>query len=89
MAQETKQTMIFAGNTLQEAKVVALEYSQKHPSQYVTLFNVFGLYLTVSPRLHVFAPSDAIGGHYWINGKEKPFTTKQRIADQIATPHIS
>ena len=78
----------FAGNTLREAKPVALQASRDNLGKYVTLRACFGLFVSISGRLHVFAPGDSIGGIYWLNGREKPFTQAQVIADQNATPAL-
>ena len=80
--------MINAGNNEREAKQFAKEYSLKNPKVYVTLFSCFGIFLNTSKRLNVFAPSDSLFGVYWFNGKEKAFTTKQKIADEKATPTL-
>jgi len=81
--------MINAGQTLDSAKQFARKYSEDNPGQYVTLFANFGIYISVSKRLGTFAPSDSIGGVYWFNGREKPFTSAQQVADQNATPTLS
>ena len=81
--------MIPAGQSEPEAKQFAKEFSLKNKGQYVTLFACFGLFLNHSKRLNVFAPSDSLFGVYWLNGIEKPFTTKQKIADEQSTPTLS
>ena len=80
--------MIVAGKNESEAKKFAKDYSEKHPKLYVTLFTCFGIFLNTSKRLDVFAPSDSLFNTYWLNGKEKSFTTKQKIADEKATPTL-
>jgi hypothetical protein len=80
--------MIVTGKNESEAKKFAKDYSEKHPDLYVTLFSCFGIFLNTSKRLNVFAPSDALFCVYWFNGKEKPFTAKQKIADERATPTL-
>jgi len=80
--------MISAGKNESEAKRFAKEYSEKNLGSYVTLFASFGIFVNTSKRLNVFAPSDALFGVYWFNGKEKPFTAKQKIADERATPTL-
>lgn len=81
--------MIPAGNTLDEARAFAARLSLERPGMYVTLYACFGIFAKAEKRLHTFAPSDSIGDSYWLNGKEKPFTSAQRIADQNATPTLS
>ena len=57
----------------------------------VYAFLVAGLgegYVQTQKRLHTFAPSDAMTNDYWLNGKRKPITASQRIADQNATPTL-
>lgn len=81
--------MIDAGNTLPEAKTFAAKLSADNPGQYVTLYACFGVYATMARRLHVSAPSDSLGGSYWLNGRECSFTSAQTIADQLATPALS
>ena len=76
---------------LEDARKVALAASIADPSRYFYIHELFGWYVCAEKRLNVFAPSDgtSIWGHtgtYWKNGKEKPFTKRQRIADQNATP---
>ena len=81
--------MLPAGQSETEAKQFGKEFSLKNKGQYVTLFACFGLFLNHSKRLNVFAPSDSLFGVYWLNGIEKPFTTKQKIADEQSTPTLS
>lgn len=81
--------MIPAGNTPAEARATALKLSRANPGMYVTIFSCFGAYCSIHKRLHVNAPTDSWGNSYWLNGKEKPFTEAQRIADQLATPTMS
>jgi hypothetical protein len=73
-------------NTPAEARAYARHLSTENPGKYVTLFTCFGIFATVADRLHVFAPTDSYGTSYWLNGKEKTFTSAQRLADQMATP---
>tara|TARA_R100000664_G_C2685090_1_gene91472 strand:+ start:262 stop:507 length:246 start_codon:yes stop_codon:yes gene_type:complete len=80
--------MIKAGSNEQEAKQFALQQSLNNPDMYVTLFACFGIFCDIKKRLNVFAPSDSLFGVYWLNGREKPFSTKQRIADEKATPTL-
>lgn len=80
--------MIPAGKNETEAKQFAKEFSLKNKGHYVTLYSCFGLFLNHSKRLNVFAPSDSLFGVYWLNGIEKPFTTKQKIADEKSTPTL-
>lgn len=70
----------------QEAKVEAIKLSLDNPGQYVTTAALFGLFAFMSKQLDVQAPTDSKFKWYVLNGKIKPFTTKQRIADQNATP---
>ena len=81
--------MIFAGNTLKEGKAKAKQVSVEQAGKYVTLTACFGLFVTVSDRLHRFAPSDSVGGVYWLNGSEKGFTDAQIIRDQNETPTLA
>ena len=82
--------MIEAGHNMVDAKAAAAKYSKKNPRVYVTLSSLFGTaYIHEDKHLHVFAPSSSIGDVYWKAGKEKPFTSAQKIADQNATPHMS
>ena len=81
--------MIPAGKNETEAKQFAKEFSLKNKGQYVTLFACFGLFLNHSKRLNVYAPSDSLFGDYWLNGVEKSFTTRQKIADEQSTPTLS
>lgn len=80
--------------SLPEARRAALALSQKNPTMYVAIGNCFGWMVVMHKRLNVFAPSDYTDtfgrtGTYWLNGKEKAFTAKQRIADQNATPDMN
>ena len=65
-----------------------LTLSKANPKLYVTaeMMPFTGAYIMTYKRLNVFAPSDALWGVYWLNGKQKNFTSKQVIADQNATP---
>jgi|TARA_Y100000310_G_C20040279_1_gene515837 hypothetical protein len=84
--------MIYAGKTLKEAKDFCKELSIKNPKKYINLFANFGLYAEISNRLNIHAPSSSgspfLNTGYWLNGKEKPFTEKQIITDQNATPTL-
>ena len=77
-----------AADTLEDSKVMAERVSRQNPGKYITLYSCFGLFIEVASRLSVHAPSDSVGGCYWLNGKEKRFTEAQRIADQQATPTL-
>lgn len=81
--------MIPAGKNETEAKQFAKEFSLENEGQYVTLFACFGLFLSHSKYLKVHAPSDSLFGVYWLNGIEKSFTTKQKIADEQSTPTLN
>jgi len=81
--------MIEVSPRLAEAKIEAAAYSAEHPSEYIILTACFGLFITARKRLGTFAPSDSACDVYWLNGKEKPFTARQVIADQNATPTLS
>lgn len=85
--------MISAGKTIQEAKDFAQKLSAKNPSKYITLYSCFGLFAEINDRLHIHAPSDSgsplLNTGYWLKGKERPFTEKQSIADQNATPTLT
>ena len=65
-----------------------LALSKANPKQYVTaqMMPFTGAYATMHKHLNVYAPSDSLWGVYWLNGKQKNFTSKQVIADQNATP---
>ena len=83
-----------AFTNLKAARAAALKQSQQHPKDYVWLVSCFGWMVVRKPRLGVFTPSDATDvfgktGTYWHNGVEKPFTKKQKVADQNATPTMS
>lgn len=80
--------MIKAGNSEREAKSFALQASIENPDMYVTLYACFGIFCKIKKRLHVFDPSDSLFGVYWLNGKQKSFTHKQRVADDKATPSL-
>jgi hypothetical protein len=73
-------------NTVEDARAAALKTSQENPKMYVTIYACFGLFISCHKRLNVFAPTDSYIKSYWLNGTEKPFSQKQIIADQIATP---
>jgi len=81
--------MLLAGDNEREAKRFALWASQKNPGSYVTLYAAFGIYCSIKKNMNVYEPTDSLFGVYWLNGKEKLFTKKQRIADQNATPALS
>ena len=80
--------MIEAGKTKEEAVKFAKEASIENPDCYVTLFSCFGIFVKIHKRLNVFGPSDSLFGIYWLNGKEKTFTAKQKIAAEKATPSL-
>jgi hypothetical protein len=71
-----------------EAKAEAISFSLDNPGQYVTTVACFGLFLEAKPRLHANDPSDAAFPWYCLNGTAKPFTERQVIADQQATPAL-
>ena len=82
--------MIEAGNNWEEASAAALAHSQTHPGVYVTIVADFGqAFLITGKALHVFAPTDSLGGVYWLNGKEKKFTDRQVARDSESTPILS
>lgn len=68
-----------------------LALSKANPKLYVTaqIWPFKGAYVSTHKRLNVFAPSDSLWNVYWLNGKQKNFTSKQVIADQNATPTMS
>ena len=66
-----------------------LELSKANPGKYVTLYACFGLFVRLDDHLHVHAPTDSVGGSYWLNGRAHPFTDSQHGADQRATPALS
>ena len=71
-----------------EATKFAIELSKKHKDKYITLYACFGIYANISKRLHIFAPSDSLFNSYFLNGKQKYFTTSQKITDETATPSL-
>jgi len=78
-------------NDIDEARAFALAESKKNPTSYYLITSCFGWFVESASRLRVQSPSDATHfsgqtGTYWKNGKEKPFTEKQKIADELATP---
>ena len=82
--------LIPAGKSLKEGKVFAQKLSTDNPGKYITLCACFRLFAQIDKRLHIHAPSNSgnpfIDTGYWLNGKHHPFTEKQCIADQNATP---
>ena len=73
--------------TLKDAKQEALRLSKRNPKLYYILYSQWGIYIsTGTKRLHVFATSDSYGNTYWHGGKEKHFTSAQKIEDQNRTP---
>ncbi len=87
---DLKPTPGLSGEKLEEeTKVTVLQLSKAVPDQYVTVVACFGLYASISKRLHVHAPSDAHYGWYAFNGQIRPFTEKQGIADVNATPVLA
>ena len=87
--QRNKYGMLHAGKTEAEAKAFAMQASIDHPKKYVTLYAQFGIFCSIKNRLHVFDPTDSLFGVYWLNGKEKPFTKKQKVACDRATPTMN
>lgn len=81
--------MLKAGSNEAEARANALQASIANPSQYVTLYTCFGVFMKISKSLHVFDPSDSLFGVYWLNGKEKSFTKAQKIKDEQSTPSMT
>jgi hypothetical protein len=78
--------------TLAEARTAIRKLSNAHPKQYFIIANCFGWFIDNKKRLNVQDPSSqglGASGSYWLNGKEKSFTTKQRQADEAATPWMS
>mgnify|MGYP003132413204 FL=1 len=71
-----------------EATKFAIELSKKHKDKYITLYACFGIFANISKRLHIFAPSDSLFNSYFLNGKQKYFTTAQKISDEKATPAL-
>ena len=82
-------TMKSAGKNEAEAKATALAASINNKGCYVTVYACFGLFMKVSKRLNTFDPSDSLFGVYWLNGKEKEFTTAQKTKDEQSTPCMS
>jgi len=78
-----------AGKNEAEAKANALAASIQNKDCYVTVYACFGLFMKVSKRLNTFDPSDNLFGVYWLNGKEKKFTTAQKRKDEQSTPSMS
>ena len=81
--------MISAGSNETEARATALQTSIDNIGKYVTLYSCFGIFIKTSKSLHVFDPSDSLFGVYWLNGKEKSFTTAQKIRDEQSTPSMT
>ena len=81
--------MIPAGKSEKQAKQFAKDFSILNKGEYVTLFSCFGIFLNHSKNLNIFAPSDSLFGVYWLIVIEKPFTTKQKIADEQNTPTLN
>ena len=77
-----------AGVTIDQARKFAADLSKENPGQYVTLSACFGIFATVSKKLHVHSPTDSVGDSYWLNGQEKKFTDSQAAADYRATPDL-
>lgn len=71
------------------AAAYGLSLSIQHPDKYVTVVNDFGACYFITDRLATQAPSDSPSPVYWLNGKARPFTNAQKIADQNATPALS
>ena len=69
-----------------EAKEAAVKRSMDNGGQYVIVVPCFGLFLSESKNLNVFAPTDTPFSWYCLNGKVRTFTSCQKIADQNATP---
>ncbi|KKM97135.1 hypothetical protein LCGC14_1171040 [marine sediment metagenome] len=80
--------MMEAGKTLDQAREFAADLSRKNPGQYVTLSACFGIFATLSKRLHVHSPTDSVGDSYWLNGQERKYTDGQKGADYRATPDL-
>ena len=75
--------------SIDTAKDEMIQLSLDNYGWYVTGFNVFQeAYAHLSKRLHVHSPSDG-WPFYVLNGKVKPFTESQIIADQNATPTLT
>ena len=72
-----------------DARVECAKLSKTNPGKYIIPVACFGLFATIADRLHTFAPSDAVFNWYALNGKIKPFTSSQKITDQLATPILS
>ena len=72
-----------------EAKAEAVVVSKKNPGTYVFAFACFGLYVSITSKLHVHAPSDSCFTWYVLNGSIKTFTTAQKCANEQATPSMS
>ena len=77
--------------TIKQAEIEAVAISKNNPGMYVTINATFGLFASLSKRLHVNSPTDSPMGIDWyvINGTMKKFSNKMRIADQRATPTMS
>lgn len=75
--------------TLDHIKRQARDYSIAHPGMYVIVVDAFGPFIVARPRFGVYTPTDTPLDCYWLNGREKKFTQRQIIADQLATPTLS
>ena len=77
-----------AMNTPQETRSfteMAREASRANPGKYITVVrHGFGIKVHADARLDREAPSRRLLSFYVLNGKRRPFTDAQRIADQNA-----
>jgi len=73
------------------ARKEAKTFSAKNRGWYITIGSAFGLFMHKSKTLHRFSPTDAVEGlrYYYLNGKEKPFSEKQKLRDQISSPTMA
>lgn len=75
--------------TESEAQLEVQALSEEYPGQYLIVVATFRLQASTCKRLSVHAPSDSCFTWYALNGKLWPFSSKQKIADQNATPTLS
>jgi len=80
--------MVEAGKNITAAKKAAKKASIHHQDHYVYVFACFGLFLSIQKSFNIHNPSDSLLPVYWYNGKEKPFTSQQVIANENATPTL-
>jgi hypothetical protein len=66
------------GTPLDTIEAAAVDLSNQNPGKYVVVVNDFGAHLVVRNRLSADTPAASALGHYWLNGKKKSFTARQK-----------